>query len=249
MSRIIFLGTASAVPNINHHNAHFVLESGQRLVLVDCSGNPVVRLEEAGIDPLQLTDIILTHFHPDHVNGLPLLLMDLWLMGRKAPLTIHGLAEDMEKAKQMMDLFNWKKWTTFYPVEFHALDSAEMTTVLEDEDLSILASPVCHMIPAIGLRMNLPEGIVSYSTDTGPCETVVRLAQGANVLIHEAAGAAEGHSSAAEAGEEAAKAEVETLVLIHYPPEADAETLAKEAGEVFEGDILLAEDLMILELN
>jgi ribonuclease Z len=97
--------------------------------------------------------------------------------------------------------------------------------------------------------MNLPEGIVSYSTDTGPCETVVRLAQGANVLIHEAAGAAEGHSSAAEAGEEAAKAEVETLVLIHYPPEADAETLAKEAGEVFEGDILLAEDLMILELN
>ena len=51
MSRIIFLGTANAVPNINHHNAHFILESGQRLVLVDCSGNPIVRLEEAGIDP------------------------------------------------------------------------------------------------------------------------------------------------------------------------------------------------------
>jgi ribonuclease Z len=249
MARIIFLGTASAVPTINHHNAHFILESGQRLGLVDCSGNPVVRMEEAGIDPLQLTDIILTHFHPDHVNGLPLLLMDLWLMGRKAPLTIHGLAEDMEKAEKMMDLFNWKKWTTFYPVAFHALESTEMTTVLEDEDLSILASPVCHMIPAIGLRMKLPEGLVSYSTDTGPCEPVVRLAQGANVLIHEAAGAAKGHSSAAEAGEEATEAEVETLVLIHYPPEADAEALAKEAGEAFDGDILLAEDLMILELN
>jgi ribonuclease Z len=105
------------------------------------------------------------------------------------------------------------------------------------------------MITAIGLRMNLPEGIVSYSTDTGPCDPVVDLAQGANVLIHEAAGAAQGHSSALEAGEDAAKAEVETLVLIHYPPEVEAEVLAKEAGEAFEGDVLVAEDLMILELN
>lgn len=249
MSRIIFLGTASAVPDIYHQNAHFVLEAGQRLVLVDCSGNPVVRLEEAGLDPLQLTDIILTHFHPDHVSGLPLLLMDLWLMGREASLTIHGLSEDLVRAEKMMALFDWEKWTTFYPVNFHALDAVEGVRVLEDEQLKIVASPVCHMIPAVGLRMDLPEGIISYSTDTGPCEAVIRLAQGANVLIHEAAGAAQGHSSAAEAGEIAAQAGVENLVLIHYPTEADPEALAQEAGRTFDGDILVAEDLMTLELN
>ena len=249
MSRITFLGTASAVPNSTHQNAHFVLEAGQRVVLVDCSGNPVVRLEEAGMDPLRLTDVVLTHFHPDHVSGLPLLLMDLWLMGREAPLTVHGLAADMEKAQQMMALFDWQEWTTFFPVNFHGLPAEENTILLEDESVVILASPVCHMIPAIGLRMELPEGVVAYSTDTGPCEAVIRLASGANALIHETAGSATGHSSAAEAGEVAAQAGVENLVLIHYPPDADLEALAAEAGETFGGDILVAEDLMALEIN
>ena len=249
MSRITFLGTASAVPNRMHQNAHFILEAGQRVVLVDCSGNPVVRLEEAGIDPLRITDVVLTHFHPDHVSGLPLLLMDLWLMGRENALTIHGQAEDVAKARQIMALYDWEKWTTFYPVDFHGLPAEENAILFEDEAISILASPVCHMIPAIGLRMQLPEGVVCYSTDTGPCEAVIRLASGADVLIHEASGAAPGHASAAEAGQVAAQAGVESLVLIHYPPDADPEALALEAGVAFSGDVLIAEDLMALELN
>lgn len=249
MSKITFLGTASAVPNASHHNAHFVIESGPRMVLVDCSGNPIARFEEAGIDPLMLTDVILTHFHPDHVSGLPLLLMDLWLMGREQPLTIHGMQDDLERMQEMMALYQWEDWTDFFPVVFHDLPSEENTSVLTDEEMTFLASPVCHMIPAIGLRMVLPEAIVSYSTDTGPCDSVIRLAMDANVLIHEAAGAGVGHTSAAEAGEAAAQAGVETLVLIHYPPEADPVALAAEAGKAFSGTIVVAEDLMALELS
>ena len=249
MSRITFLGTASAVPSASHHNAHFVLESGQRMVLVDCSGNPIVRFAEAGIDPMKLTDVILTHFHPDHVSGLPLLLMDLWLMGREQPLTIHGLQDDLDRMQKMMALFEWENWTEFFPVAFHDLVSEENTPVLMDAEITILASPVCHMIPAIGLRMELPEGVVSYSTDTGPCESVIRLGMDANVLIHEAAGSAKGHTSAAEAGEAAAQAGVETLVLIHYPPDANPVELATEAGMAFSGTVVVAEDLMALELS
>ena len=249
MTKITFLGTASAIPNASHHNAHFVIESGQRLVLVDCSGNPIVRFEEAGIDPLRLTDVILTHFHPDHVSGLPLLMMDLWLMGREQALTIHGLQDDLDRIQQMMALYEWESWTGFFPVTFHGLPSEEETPVLTDEELIILASPVCHMIPAIGLRITLPEGIVTYSTDTGPCDSVIRLAADANVLIHEAAGSGVGHTSAAEAGEAAARAGVETLVLIHYPPEANPEELAEEAGKAFSGTVVVSEDLMALELS
>ena len=249
MSKITFLGTASAVPNASHHNAHFVLESNQRMILVDCSGNPIARFDEAGIDPLELTDVILTHFHPDHVSGLPLLLMDLWLLGRKQPLTIHGLRDDLKRVQEMMALYQWETWTEFFPMVFHELASEENTSVLAEEDITILASPVCHMIPAIGLRIVLPEGVVSYSTDTGPCESVIRLARDANVLIHEASGSTVGHTSAAEAGEAAARAGVETLVLIHYPPEADRVALAAEAGKAFSGTVVVAEDLMALELS
>ncbi len=249
MSRITFLGTASAVPNETHQNSHFILETEEKVILVDCSGNPVVRLEQAGIDPLRVTDLILTHFHPDHVSGAPLFLMDLWLMGREKPLIVHGLEDVVERFEEMMGLYQWEDWKGFYPVEFHGLPSEEMVPVVNSESIRIFSSPVCHMIPAIGLRFELEDGVVAYSTDTGPCEQVVRLAEGADILIHEASGASHGHSSPEEAGEIASQAGVKTLVLIHYPPDADIIDLAVQAGSTFDGDVIPAEDLMQLELS
>jgi metal-dependent hydrolase (beta-lactamase superfamily II) len=40
----------------------------------------MVRLSKAGVDFNRLTDLILTHFHPDHVSGVPMLLMNMWLI-------------------------------------------------------------------------------------------------------------------------------------------------------------------------
>jgi ribonuclease Z len=249
MSRITFLGTASAVPNQIHQNSHFILETDDRVVLVDCAGNPIVGLEQAGIDPLTITDLILTHFHPDHVSGAPLLLMDLWLMGRDDLLTVHGLQDVIDRFKKMMELYEWRDWKGFYQVNFHGLSAAEFTPVLNDDAVNIQSSMVCHMIPAIGLRFELPEGVIAYSTDTGPCEQVVRLAESADILIHEASGSSHGHSSATEAGVIASKAGVKTLVLTHYPPDVNITDMIAEAGSTFDGDVLAAEDMMQLVIS
>src|SRR5512138_1946641 len=101
MGRVTILGSASAVPDATHENTHMLFEVGSRTVLVDCPGNPYVRLERAGIDQQRITDIILTHFHPDHVCGFGSLLMNLWLTGRKEPLRIYGLDPTMNRAEKM----------------------------------------------------------------------------------------------------------------------------------------------------
>ena len=44
----------------------------QQTILIDCSNNPFVRLEQAGIHYGEISDVILTHFHPDHVSGVAL---------------------------------------------------------------------------------------------------------------------------------------------------------------------------------
>jgi ribonuclease Z len=77
---------------------------------------------------------------------------------------------------------------------------------------------------------------------------VTRLANGADVLIHEAAGGLRGHSSAAQAGETARQAEVGALYLIHYPTGkyASGDPVA-EAIERFPGPVHLAEDFMEIE--
>lgn len=251
MGRVTVLGSASAVPDVTHENTHMLVEAGIRTVLVDCPGNPFVRLMRAGIDPQRVTDIILTHFHPDHVCGFGSLLMNLWLTGRKEPLNIYGLEPTISRAEKMMELYDWKFWPDFYPVHFVRVSAHERAPVLDDANLQILASPVNHLIPTIGLRFEFKNEshVLAYSCDTEPSQVVRRLAAGADILIHEATGASVGHTSPAKAGEIATQARARSLYLIHYPPQLiDPESLLEQARQTFQGPIFVTYDLMEIEI-
>jgi ribonuclease Z len=222
------------------------------VVLVDCVGTAVVRLQTAGIALDDVKELILTHFHPDHVSGVPLLLMNMWLLGRTEPLRIYGLNHCLKRVEDMMSFYQWENWPEFFKVSFHRLPETEGELVLENDDVRILSSPVHHLVPTIGLRFESTDSgrQIAYSCDTEPCEAVTRLAAGADVLIHEATGASPGHSSAAQAGEIATQAEVGSLFLIHYPVHPDVNpNLTIEAQTRFQGPVALAEDFMRLAFD
>jgi ribonuclease Z len=250
MSRLIFLGTSNSVPDSSHENAHIAVAGEDRILLIDCGGNPMVRIPQAGLGLDAISDVILTHFHPDHVSGLPLLLMDLWLLGRKRPLQIYGLDDTLTRAEKMMDLFRWANWPGFFPVKFLRLPEEELSPVYETPEWRVFSSPVCHLIPTIGLRVEFIRSgkTLAYSSDTEPCPEVVRLAKGVDVLIHEATGAERGHSSASQAGEIARQAGAKSLYLVHYPTGGfmDGEILNK-AERTYGGSVSLAQDLMVLQ--
>jgi ribonuclease Z len=249
---MIILGSSNAIPDINHENTHMVVVGKERTVMVDCVSNPILRLQQAGVDFNNVTDLILTHFHPDHVSGVPLLLMNMWLMGRRNRLDIYGLHYTLDRVEDLMGFYGWQEWPNFFPVVFYRLPAQEMTQVLDCDEFRIVASPVCHMIPGIGLRFDFKQSnkSIAYSCDTEPCDQVVRLAEGADILIHESAGALIGHSSAAQAGEIATRSKVSHLYLIHYPTGKFASSsLVAEARERFKGPVTLAEDFMIMEFN
>lgn len=252
MPKVIILGSSNAIPTTNNENTHMVVVGEERMVLVDCVSNPILRLEKAGLDFNDLTDLIVTHFHPDHVSGVPLLLMDMWLMGRRKPIRIYGLHHTLDRVEDLMGFYSWDEWPDFFPVAFYRLPMQEMTAVIDCADFRIFSSPVHHLLPTIGLRFefNHTNKIVAYSCDTEPCAQVVRLAEGADILIHEAAGASRGHSSAAQAGEIASQSEVGKLYLIHYPTGKYANgDLIAEARQSYQGDVNLAEDFMVLDFN
>lgn len=250
MSKVIILGSSNAIPTMESENTHLVVVGSQRMLLVDSVSNPILRLEQAGLDFNDLTDIVITHFHPDHVSGLPLLLMDMWLMGRKKPLNIYGLHYTLERIEGLMGFYNWSEWPDFFPVVFYRLPASEMATVLDCPDFKVYASPVHHMVPNIGLRIEFKDSkkVMAYSCDTSPCDEVIRLSEGADVLLHEATGEGWGHSSAKQAGETAMQAEVGKLYLIHYSTGKYAHSdLAAEARASFSGEVALAKDFMVLE--
>jgi len=245
MPKLIFLGTSNAIPDEQHENTHTVVVGEQRIVLIDCVNSPILRIKKVGVDFNRLSDLIVTHFHPDHVSGVPQMLMNMWLMGRIQPLNIYGLDYTLDRIEELMGLYSWSEWPDFFPVVFIRLPAQDMISVLECEEFHILASPVQHFIPTIGLRIEFLKSkkVLAYSCDTEPCPQVLRLADGANVLIHEASGLLPGHSSASQAGKAAAQAEVGALYLIHYPTgEFSTGDLLSEAKMMFEGPVKLAED-------
>jgi ribonuclease Z len=151
-----------------------------------------------------------------------------------------------------MGLYDWDDWPDFFPVVFFRLPASEFTPVLDCPDFTITASPVHHLIPTIGLRIEFRKSgkVLAFSCDTEPCDEVVRLSEGADVLIHEATGDSMGHSSAGQAGRIAAKAEVGELYLIHYATgNFSSGDLVKAAGVSFQGKVSLAKDFMTLDFG
>lgn len=246
MARLVILGSAAAVNDAQHDYTHLLL-IGERdtPVLIDAGSNPLGKIKELGIDDEGLQDIILTHFHPDHVAGIPNMMMHMWLQDRLTPMRIYGLHHCINRVEDMMAGYGWREWPNFFPVAFHRVSERSRAPVMENEDFRITAWPVDHFVPTIGMRIEnkITGQVLAYSCDTEPTDTLLELAHGADILLHEAAGPPPGHSTARQAGELATRVGAKALYLIHYQVwNHDPSLLIPEAREAYDGSIVLCND-------
>lgn len=251
MASLTILGSGAAVPTVGHDNTYLVIEGEVSTVLVDCAGSPLVKLQLAGVDPNRLSHLVLTHRHPDHLYGYPSLVLGLWLLGCAAPLTVTGEPEAVAGARALLDVFEpERRWPGFNPPVYQPVECRRETLLLDLPDLLITAAPTRHLVPSLAVRLVNKEtgAVVVYSSDTGPSEDLLRLGRGAQILIHEASGEMDGHSSAAQAGRAASLSGAERLLLIHYPAHLPSlHELVAEASREFSGPVELARDMGTLE--
>lgn len=86
--RILFFGISCAEADAESGFTSLLVQTKAGGILIDCSGNPVQALLRAGIDPLTLETLILTHAHVDHIYGYPALLHTLHCMKRTSELLV-----------------------------------------------------------------------------------------------------------------------------------------------------------------
>jgi ribonuclease Z len=250
-----FFGTSGAIPSAARDNTALAVYSGDEVVLVDCSGSPYQKILKAGLDPMRVSALIVTHRHVDHLYGLPSLAHNLGLAGRRAPLRIHALAETMPLLRGFFQLFPLEAKMP-YRVEMVEVPATEGHPLLQAHGFRIRSTPVKHGAPSIGLRVewDAPEerGALVYSGDTSPSASLVALARGADVLIHEATflhdqaarAASDGHTTAYQAGETAAQAGVKRLMLCHFSAGLHdrLEAVRQETLRAFAGPVEIPEE-------
>jgi len=144
----------------------------------------------------------------------------LWLGGRTAPLPVYGLAPTLRVARALLDAFEARAWPGLFEIVWTEIAERPFAPVVDDDVFEVVASPVVHAVPTVGLRVAFkPTGrAFAYSCDTEPCANVVALARGVHLLVHEATGEGRGHTSAVQAAHVAREARAARLVLVHLPP-------------------------------
>jgi ribonuclease Z len=139
---VIFLGTGGSVPSARRATASVLVARGGERLLFDC-GEGTQRQLQRSLGLVQVDEIYLTHFHADHILGLPGLLKTYDLTDRQAPLRIYG-------PRGLGDLFKTLArivGKTGYPLELIELDPGDAVPL---EDAEVRAFPVEHKVRANG---------------------------------------------------------------------------------------------------
>ncbi len=252
---VTILGSGTCVPSLERSSCAVLVTTGKSRILLDSGAGTMRRMLEAGTTIFELSHIIYSHFHPDHTGELvPLLFATKYpdRRRRRSPLSLcagEGLVCFINGLKRVYG--NWIE------LEPGLLDLIELDIHGPDKlyfkDFTVESIPVTHNPESIAVRITSSMGSsVVYSGDTDACESLVTLSQDANLLICESAlpddQKVDGHLTPSLAGAIASRAGVAQLVLTHFYPECEQADIVQECRKSYSGPLLLAHDLMELEL-
>lgn len=238
------LGASPALPNPGGASAGYLLQQGGTSLLVDC-GHGVVSVLRTVIDVRDLSAVIISHMHPDHYFDL-VPLAYAYFFDQLPPVPLHlppdGLPvlQAVERAVGLDEgffagIFDVRPYQPEHPLTIGPL--------------TVRFAPTKHFVPAYAMRFHNGTGReLVYTSDTAYSQAVVDLAQGASVGVFESAvlryqrdAERQGHLDARTAGAMARQADVGMLVVTHYPS-ADADSVAREAGDAFGKPVILARE-------
>jgi ribonuclease Z len=251
MQRIIVLGSAAAVSSATRDNTSLAFESQKGVILLDCVGSPYQKLLKAGLNPESLKGVILTHAHPDHIYGLPSLIHHFIMTRRTVPLPVYANRATLRVVKGVLGIMRLAP--DF--IIFSEIPREESYTVIVNEEYTIQASPVRHVVPTLAMKIVAKLSGVSavYSADTAPCPELLALAKEADLLFQECSSFRDiqGHTAPWQAGKLAQWCDVKRLVLVHLGTSL-AEEPRRALDEVrayYKGEVEIAQDLGVYDLS
>ncbi|WP_405267421.1 ribonuclease Z [Methanobrevibacter sp.] len=166
---IIFLGTSSAVHSYTRNHPAIILKAFGETFLFDCGEGTQRQLIFAKVSPMKISKIFLSHYHGDHILGLPGLIQSMNFRGRENKLTIYG-PEGLYDLRNALFSLGYSKIE--FPIEFIEIGSG---TVESEEDYIIKSQQVNHHVPCLAYSVEelkkprfLREKAIELGVPVGP---------------------------------------------------------------------------------
>tara|TARA_B110000008_G_scaffold177232_1_gene176772 strand:+ start:657 stop:1520 length:864 start_codon:yes stop_codon:yes gene_type:complete len=246
---ITLLGTGSPIPSPDRAGPATLISAGQgesaEHYMVDAGRGVLMRLAAAGLGASDLTALLITHLHSDHITDLNDVITTRWIMTFvKTPLTVVGPIGTQSVVNHL--LASLEPDIRYRTAHHQDLDHRPAVTVIEVNEgvvelpngqggvVSIACGQTDHkpVEPSLAYRFDFDRASVVVAGDTLPCSGLDELCTGADALVHTVIrkdiianlpmqrmqDTLNYHSSPEEAAQTAAKANLSTLVLTHYVP-------------------------------
>lgn len=253
MAEVFFLGTGGALATRERDNTAFLLRDGRLCALIDCPGSVLQKIVRAGIRPLDVASLFVTHVHPDHVYGLPSLVHGLML--RDHVVRLFGSAESVDFCGRLLDLFGL--WQPQYKTRVEFVELAPGRPVGLPGGAEVTGHRVPHHASSLAFEFRLEGGRlkVLFSGDAPVYPPLFERAEDADALFHDCGAPARffvqypalaaKHTSALDLGAWSGRVRVKTLVPCHFLGELDFAVAEAEAEirEGFSGRLVIPADL------
>jgi ribonuclease BN (tRNA processing enzyme) len=245
--RLTVIGCSGSFPGPDSPSSCYLLEAEGFRLVIDM-GNGALGVLQRYAELFSIDAVCVSHLHADHCIDVG----SYWIARQFAPdgpkpaIPVYGPPGTADRIKPFL---GGNSELAYVPFDFRDLSVAK----LEIGPFSVTTDHMNHPLETFGFRLEHEGRRLAYSADTGECPALVRLAEGADVLLCEASYQGGGdhppnlHLTARQAGEHAARAGAGQLVLTHLVPWNDRDQTRFEAAQTYQGPLSLATSGMVLE--
>ena len=253
--KLTILGSGTSVPHPERASPAHWLETPNGKILLDISADAPHRMAQEGLDWTNLDAIWVSHFHLDHMGGLPTFLFGTkWApqtQSRTKPLKIFGPEGLREIVETISNSNSYGLLEQPFPIKIVEVAAYANFEIVRGITATTLKTPHTKESLALGLK-DEDSKLFVYTSDTGFSEDLGPFAKHAALLLMECSfrknKPVQKHLELADAMRLAHECAPEKLVLTHLYPEWDNFDLAAEARPLWPGDTVEAKDGLQLEI-
>lgn len=285
MQKLYFIGTGEPTPTTVSCGTCYVLQVNNDYLMFDCGTGATYKFPFVGLFPTQIEHLFFTHHHFDHNADYPAFLLIRWdqSLNEDHPLRVYGppptewitdrligpegaFRDDLKARVEhpaSHRIYKMRGGIMPRPTRNCIARDIKAGEIIEGDGWKVTCAPAQHVEPwlkSLAFRVDTPEGAVVIAGDTGPCDSIANLAEGADTLIAHCKNLQKDVPSdlgrvilgTVEAAKMANLAGIRRLVLSHqnikFHQQGIKEKGIAEISTIFKGEIVFAEELTILEI-